>query len=681
MHLTYANGIFNCICTYHEKDYPKAAGFVWDKITPKTWATKDASVAYKLIKVANKEALEAITKYMAKATENMKASRAKNADVNIPCPAGIEYINFQKAGIIYCYNQLKESSHHSILIGDEMGTGKSVEACGIINCIQAYDIPKPMILIVCPASLKLNWRSELNKWLVKKNDIGVVNADSPWPRANIFICNYDILVQPCPICRGHTKEEKKLCSTCSGTGSYAKFPQLYDMEWDLIVADESQRLKGNRGKQASAFFKMKTKWKLPMTGTPLLSRPIEIWSTLNWLDKNTWGNRFMFGKRYCNLQQTRFGMDFNGASNLPELQNRMRGGGYLLRRLRVDVLPELPLKFRQVIELPSEGLEQVIDAEWKAYHKYESFLESLKVAYQLAKASESESEYHGAVEALRNGQNAAFTEMALIRKEVAIKKLPYVIQHLKDVVEESHKVICFCWHREIVARTADTFNPHAVIITGETQVDHRHGIVQSFQTDKNIHLFIGNMKAAGVGITLTASCHVVFAELDWVPANITQAEDRALRIGQKNNVLVQHLVLEGSLDAVMAKRIIQKQVIITKALDAPCDVESMELELMPETDVATANTSRKEVIVKSVALTDANISIIHTGLQMLSALCDGAHSLDGVGFSKIDVMIGKSLAMSRRLTQKQAYIGHKLCTRHHKQLPGEIQEALKGMVI
>lgn len=106
MQLTYANGIFNCICSYAEKDYPKAAGFVWDKITPHTWATKDAGVAYKLIKVANKEALEAITLYMAKASENMEASRAKDADVDLPCPEGLSYLPFQKAGILFICRQL-----------------------------------------------------------------------------------------------------------------------------------------------------------------------------------------------------------------------------------------------------------------------------------------------------------------------------------------------------------------------------------------------------------------------------------------------------------------------------------------------------------------------------------------------------------------------------------------------
>lgn len=130
MQLTYANGIFNCICTYNEKDYPKTAGFVWDKITPKTWATKDAGVAYKLIKVANKEALEAITQYMAKATENMEASRAKDADVNLPCPPEQELLPFQKAGVAFVCKQfgIQEGGPIStpasgVLIADEMGLG------------------------------------------------------------------------------------------------------------------------------------------------------------------------------------------------------------------------------------------------------------------------------------------------------------------------------------------------------------------------------------------------------------------------------------------------------------------------------------------------------------------------------------------------------------------------------
>lgn len=126
MNLTYANGIFNCICSYAEKDYAKDAGFVWDKITPKTWATKDAGVAYKLIKYADAKALPEISKYMNKAIVNMDASRAKDSSAKIPCPEGLEYLPYQRAGIDYISKLLstKEgtiSSLSGVLLADEMG--------------------------------------------------------------------------------------------------------------------------------------------------------------------------------------------------------------------------------------------------------------------------------------------------------------------------------------------------------------------------------------------------------------------------------------------------------------------------------------------------------------------------------------------------------------------------------
>jgi SWI/SNF-related matrix-associated actin-dependent regulator of chromatin subfamily A-like protein 1 len=677
MQLTYYNGIFNCVCSYSEKDYPQKAGFIWDKILPKTWATKEAGLAYKLIRFADANALKAISEYMQKATTNIEGSRAKESTATLPCPSNVEYLPFQKAGIDYIAKQIS-SGKSGVLLADEMGLGKTIQGVGLINYIQAYIKPYPMILIVCPASLKNNWMSELKLWLVNPSEIAIVRADKHWPKAAIYIVNYEILTQPCPVCRGKTKDEKAECLACKGTSTFSKFPQLYDMAWDLVIADESQRLKGD-GKQASAFFKISTMYKLPMTGTPILSRPIELWSTLAWLDKATWGNKFMFGKRYCNGSKTRFGWDDKGASNLSELQSRLRGGGYMLRRLKEDVLTELPPKFRQVIELPSEGLDNLISAEWDAFHKYENVLHNLKVAFELAKASDDESHYHDAVEKLRSGQAASFAEMSLVRKEVAISKIPYVIHHLKDCVSPDHKVVSFCWHTEVADRVERAFGPNCVVITGKTNVNRRQDLVKQFQTNTTIHLFIGNMKAAGVGLTLTKSSHVVMIELDWVPANVTQAEDRCHRISQTENVLVQHLVLEGSLDAAMAKKIIQKQKTIRQALDAPCT-------LLPENEedvvceASTTKTTRKEVINKCVELLPHHKTIIHTALKMLSSMCDGARSHDGLGFSKIDVDIGRSLASTYSLSSRQAYLGWKLAMRHSKQLPKDISLGLKGMI-
>jgi len=131
MQLTYTNGIFNCICSYAEKDYPKSAGFIWDKITPKTWATKDASLAYKFIKYATPEAMKAISVYMEKATANMEASRAKDADIKLPCPANLSYLPFQKAGVSFICKQLgiveggqsNPTPLSGVILADEMGLG------------------------------------------------------------------------------------------------------------------------------------------------------------------------------------------------------------------------------------------------------------------------------------------------------------------------------------------------------------------------------------------------------------------------------------------------------------------------------------------------------------------------------------------------------------------------------
>jgi SNF2 family DNA or RNA helicase len=358
------------------------------------------------------------------------------------------------------------------------------------------------------------------------------------------------------------------------------------------------------------------------------------------------------------------------------LESYKLGGGYMVRRLKSEVLKELPAKLRQVIELPSEGLKEVIDAEWKAFHKCEDFMRSLRVAYELAKASDTDSEYHGAVDALRKGQTACFAEMALMRLSVAKQKLPYVIQHLKDCVSEEHKAICFAWHRDIVDAIAQAFPDNCVTMTGDTPVHIRQDVVKAFQENRDVHLFIGNMKAAGVGITLTASSHVVFAELEWVPANISQAEDRAHRIGQTDSVLCQHLVLEGSLDATMAKRIIQKQKTITKALDA--EIVEEQLDFTTE-EASTSTVTRKEIITKCLTLTQEQTFVIHTALKHISALCNHARSLDGMGFSKLDADIGHSLASSYSLSQRQAYVGLKLATRHRKQLPDSMREEIERM--
>lgn len=516
----------------------------------------------------------------------------------------------------------------------------------------------------------------MGKWLVKEKSIGVAFSDMKWPKDDIVIINYEILIQPCRKCRGKAKEVKKACTHCKGTGKFSTFPELFDIEWDYVIADEIHNIKNGKTSRCQGIMKLKSKHNIALTGTPIQNKPIEIFTTLNWLDEKVWGNWWSFASRYCAMVRDRFGLHTDGASHLDELQYKLRAG-LMIRRLKMEVLKELPPKFRQVIELPVEGLEGAIEEEWSAYNKMEETLKALRIATQIAKTSENDGDYHNAVTKLKEGQNAAFQEMAKIRVEIAKKKLPYAIGHIKETLEEGNKVICFAHHHVVVEAIAKAF-PKSAIITGKVDVHKRDAEVKRFQNDPTCMLFIGNIKAAGVGLTLTASSKVIFCELDWVPANLTQAEDRAHRHGQKDNVLVQHLVLEGSLDSVMAKRIISKQKVIDMALDSYHEPEEELFDLPDDSEVKA--TTRKEVVEKSVTLSDYDCDVILEGLRIIASLCDGAASLDGHGFSKMDANIGIEFSRRATLSKKQAYIGLKLCKRYRKQLSEDMNEKI-GLIV
>jgi hypothetical protein len=220
-------------------------------------------------------------------------------------------------------------------------------------------------------------------------------------------------------------------------------------------------------------------------------------------------------------------------------------------------------------------------------------------------------------------------------------------------------------------------NIAAVSLTGDTPMQTRQDNVDRFQNGKNCRVFVGNIQAAGVGITLTAASHVIFTELDWVPGNMTQAEDRCHRIGQHDSVLVQHLVLEGSLSARMAKVLIEKQDVIDRALDRGKEVE---VPATPSRErAATESVSHEKLTAIAEKLTPEQISAIHRGLQILAGWDeDHARSLNGIGFSKMDVAIGHSLANSFSLTARQAALGQKLVNRYRRQLPDEVVLAAKS---
>jgi len=597
------------------------------------------------------------------------ASRATDAAVNVPVPEGMELMPFQRAGIAYALKR------EGTLIGDEMGLGKTIQAIGFANSISARGI-----LVVAPASLLLNWRNEIKRWQTLDLPIFVIRPGKVFTgkTEGWYIINYDIV----------SRYEAQLKAT----------------PWDLAVFDECQYMKtrsaqrtltllGGTRKDKTTKERVKVDpvpaaRKLMLTGTPIMNRPAELFPILHHLDPKRWSTWSGFAKRYCGGVMTRNGFDASGASNLDELNARLRET-VMVRRLKADVLTELPAKRRQIVTLDvdDESVAAIVRREVEVFERTEAAIAAASAEMQRAEAEGDEVKYKDAVAKLKAAQGIAFTEMALVRHETAVAKLPTVIEHLKQT---TGKVLVFAWHKDVVDGICEAMRDEGVVsITGETQNEKRQPIVEQFQKDENIRFFVGNIKAAGVGLTLTASSHVVFAELDWTPSSVSQAEDRAHRIGQRESVLVQHIVLDGSLDAKMAKLIVQKQKIIDNALDAKVAISEPEVTDMPlvplerpaptEKQPVAFNERRAKLDAIAATLTPDQIEAIHEALRTLAAMdTDRARSLNGMGFSKLDTMFGCELAERTRLTPRQAAAGMKLARKYRRQYPTELYGRIFG---
>jgi hypothetical protein len=212
-------------------------------------------------------------------------------------------------------------------------------------------------------------------------------------------------------------------------------------------------------------------------------------------------------------------------------------------------------------------------------------------------------------------------------------------------------------------------------VNGDTPFADRQSAVDRFMADPTCRVFIGSIAAAGVGLTLTSASTVVFAELDWVPANVSQAEDRAHRIGQHDAVNVQHLVLDESLDARMAHVIVQKQAIADAALDLSTGVKAPDLAAPVVPGAPRRAAKPREYPVA----TDVQRAACAEAMRSLAGVCDGARSLDGCGFSKFDAATGHRLAaLARPMTDGECWLTARLATKYRGQLPSALVLAAGG---
>ena len=559
VNLRFENGQFIAVFAFNRDIIAtvKNAGFRWDP-GRKVWWTGDVDKALNLAQDIDlpEEQVKLLTgektALAGEAQRLYELSGATESDFDAPTPVGLDLYPHQRA---FCeFASIR--GNRGILCADEMGTGKTPSSIAFSNSFP--DIRK--VLIITTLSTKVNWLREWETWCTKGLRVALATSRGLPTDADVIIANYEIMPKwrDCP---------KGL------EGDPSAINMHLDRDWDLIICDECHKIKNPQSKRTRSILGggpwrrgLRAKYRLFLTGTPVLNRPIELWPIVRALDPQNLGRSWRrFVETYCAGFQSRYGWDTSGASNLEDLQRKLRSS-IMIRRLKTQVLEHLPPIQRQLITLPANGNKALLDAELLAYNQRQEVLDLLKTAKRTIADPD---EYHRTVDRLTDESNAHFTELAKIRKQVGLKKVPAIVKHIEDTLEQEAKVVVFLYHRDVVAEVKRAY-PDACVVTGEVTGNRRQEEVDRF-VNGDSRVFLGNYKACAEGLTLHAggSARVcILGEMDWVPGTIEQAIARVHRIGtEAENVLVHYVVFDGSLDARMAQRVEDKTEIIEATLN------------------------------------------------------------------------------------------------------------------
>jgi len=397
------------------------------------------------------------------------------------------------------------------ILADDMGLGKTTS-----TIIAALETGIKKVLIICPASLKINWQREIENYTDRS--VYIAEGKNFSIEHDFVIVNYDILKNFYDI------KDKENSLITKGN-------------FDLIIIDEAhyiQNGQAQRTKLVNSFSKnAKRLWLL--TGTPMTSRPMNYFNLLNLIESPVAQNWMAYAIRYCQGYQFNAGKrkvwNVTGASNLEELRDRT--SRQVLRRLKTDVL-DLPDKIISPVylRLKSKLYEGLMGEYYDWYENKQEESSSLTVQ---------------------------FSKLMKVRQVIADEKINNTIELAENIIEQDKKVIIFTNFTDSLNKIADHFGKQAVRLDGSTSKRQRQYAGDQFQENDKIKVFVGNLKAAGVGLTLTAAEAVIMNDLSFVPSDHSQAEDRAYRYGQKSNVSIYYPIFENTIEGAIYDILIKKK--------------------------------------------------------------------------------------------------------------------------
>ena len=404
------------------------------------------------------------------------------------------------------------------ILADDMGLGKTTS-----TIIAALEAGSKKALIICPATLKINWKREIENYSDKT--VFIAESKNFSTEADFVIINYDII-------KNFHDTKKKDES------------QILASNFDLVIVDEAHYIKNataQRTKLINDIVK-KTDRLWLLTGTPMTSRPIDYFNLLSLIDSPVAKNWMAYAIRYCQGYQFNVGArkvwNVTGASNLEELRDRTLG--LTLRRLKENVL-DLPDKIITPVylRLKSKQYEEVMGEYYDWYDKNPEESKSLTVQ---------------------------FSKLTKVRQIIADEKIAQTIELAENILEQDKKVIIFCNFTDSLNKITEHFGKAAVKLDGSMSKPERQNSVDQFQDNSKVKVFVGNIKAAGVGITLTAAEAVIMNDLSFLPSDHAQSEDRAYRYGQKNNVLVYYPIFENTIEGIIYDILNNKKQVIATVM-------------------------------------------------------------------------------------------------------------------
>lgn len=422
-------------------------------------------------------------------------------------------------------------SRNGCILADDMGLGKSIQ-----SIVAALESGAKKILVVCPSSTKINWEREINTFC----DETTIIDGKKWSEAKFTIINFDILKNFHTLVDPRKKKEDMVINR-----------ELANANFDLCIIDEAHYLKNNESIRGKIMVELSTKHNINkvwlLTGTPVANRPMDFFNLLKIIKSPIANNWKHFAVRYCdgrqffrtlkNGQRKQIWLT-DGSSNLEELSNKTKNT--IIRRLKTEVL-DMPDKV-------VTSMYQLLDKKGRAEYEllWDEYIEKRKLEGKRT-----------------NELQKDLVELILLRQFIAREAIPYTIEMAQNAIEMGRKVIIFTSFSEELETITNHFGKIAVKHNGPMTSTQKQKSVDAFQNNPKVKVFVGNIKSAGVGITLTEGTVVIFNSFDWVPGNNEQAEDRAFRIGQKNDVNVYYQLFDNTISTRMWDMLNNKKDVIS----------------------------------------------------------------------------------------------------------------------